>query len=214
MLEKEIPDHTKFQGHAEFAEDDESLLGNSPIVPVGIAYNDTTRNYDSTWIPIRSGMYRLNITYQSHHIFGSPFLIKTKPGAIIASESIAKGGSGNCLQNINLSCPGTSHGIVGQDSIFYIETYDLYRNRRNVGEDDWKVVLNSMRSSQYSIGRIHDFFNGTYRAAVTPMISGPNELHITLNGIHIKGSPFRMDVIHGLVKGLSSYVVDEDSSTA
>ena len=187
------------------------MIGNSPIVPVVINYNDTARNYVSTWMPVRSGMYRLNVIYQFHHIFGSPFLVKIKPGATSASESIAKGGYGNCLQNINWSCPGgTSHGMAGMDSIFYIETYDLYRNRRDVGGDDWNIVLSSLSSSQYSIGRIHDFLNGTYRAAVTPIISGPKELHITLNGVHIKGSPFRFDVTHGLVDGASSYVVDEN----
>lgn len=210
-LQKAIPVHTKFHGHAEITEDDEIMIGNSPIVPVVITYNDTARNYDSTWMPVRSGMYRLNVIYQFYHIFGSPFLVKTKPGATSASESIAKGGYGNCLQNINWSCPGsTSHGMAGMDSIFYIETYDLYRNRRDVGGDDWKIV--ELSSSQYSIGRIHDFLNGTYRAAVTPIISGPKELHITLNGVHIKGSPFRFDVTHGLVDGASSYVVDENLS--
>ena len=41
------------------------------------------------------------------------------------------------------------------------------------------------------------------------IVSGPNILHIMLNDSPIKGSPFRMDVIHGQAVGTSSYVVDE-----
>jgi hypothetical protein len=50
---------------------------------------------------------------------------------------------------------------------------------------------------------------GKYIIAVAPIISDPNILHITLNDSPIKGSPFRMDVIHGQAVGTSSYVVDE-----
>jgi len=99
--------------------------------------------------------------------------------------------------------------MAGQESSFLIRAFDLNRNKRDVGGDEWKVVLSTKRSSKYSIGRIDDLSDGKYITAVAPIISGPNILHITLNDSPIKGSPFRMDVIHGQAVGASSYVVNE-----
>ena len=206
-----IFDYTKFQGIAEIIDDDGTELGNS-LIPVIISYNATTMKYDSVWTPVRSGMYQLNVSLlrkygTRNHIFGSPFLVKTNPGATFASESIAEGGHGNCLPSFTSPCPGVYHGMAGQESSFVIRAFDLNRNKRDVGGDDWEVVLST--KSKYTIGRIDDLSDGTYRTAVAPIISGPNMLSITLNGSPIKGSPFRMDVIHGHVVGTSSYVVDE-----
>ena len=39
---------------------------------------------------------------------------------------------------------------------------------------------------------------------MTPLISGVNVLHISLNGSPLKGSPFKMDVIHGSALGSPS----------
>jgi hypothetical protein len=213
-----LPEYAKFQGTARIIEDDGETLGNY-LLPVIISYNATTRKYDSVWTPVRSGMYQLNVTLQhidgtranGSHIFGSPFLVKTSPGATFAAESIAEGGHGNCLLGITSPCPGIYHGMAGEESSFVIHAFDLNRNKRDVGGDEWKVVLRAMGSTKYSIGRIDDLHNGTYRAAVSPIIAGPNMLHITLNDLRIKGSPFRMDVIHGPVVGWSSRIVDEDN---
>ena len=213
LMKDVISDYTKFQGTSEIIEDDGTELWNS-LIPVIISYNATTRKYDSVWMPVRSGMYQLNVTLlhkdgARNHIFGSPFLVKTNPGATFASESIAEGGHGNCLPSTRSPCPGVYHGMAGQESSFVIRAFDLNRNKRDVGGDEWKVVLSTERSSKYSIGRIDDLSDGKYITAVAPIISGPNILHITLNDSPIKGSPFRMDVIHGQAVGTSSYVVDE-----
>jgi hypothetical protein len=111
-MEDVTSDHKKIQGTAETIEDDGNVL------PVIISYNATTRNYDSVWTPVRSGTYQLNVTLLNQdgtrsHIFGSPFLVKTNPGATFASESIAEGGHGNCLPSITSPCPGVYHGMAG-----------------------------------------------------------------------------------------------------
>ena len=44
-------------------------------------------------------------------------------------------------------------------------------------------------STDYNAGRIEtNYGNGTYTATVTPLISGVNDLHISLNGSPLKGS--------------------------
>jgi len=132
------------------------------------------------------------------HIYGSPFLVETSPAATFASESIASGS-------------GLYHGMTGESSTFTIEAFDQFRNRRDSGGDDWSIVVKSSSSrsaTDYNLGSIHiDHGNGTYTASVTPSVSGINDLHITLNKSPLKGSPFRMNVVHGQVVGSSSYVL-------
>jgi hypothetical protein len=144
------------------------------LIPVIISYNATTRKYDSVWTPVRSGMYQLNVTLlhkdgARNHIFGPPFLAKTNPGATFASESIAEGGHENCLPSTRSPCPGVYHGMAGQESSFVIRAFDFNRNKRDVGGDEWKVVLSTERSSKYSIGRIDDLSDGKYITAVAPI---------------------------------------------
>lgn len=199
---------TNYEASAELIIDTGVGFGNKNI-PVIVTYNSKTWNYDALWTPRRSGIYQLNVTLNridgtntnEYHIFGSPFLVKTIPAATFAPESIAEGGNGNCP--VELSCPGMYYGTVGQESTFSIYSFDLNRNARGEGGDDWRIVLTSMSSIEYNPGRIVDFFNGTYKATVTPLTSGPCDLHVTLNDTYIKGSPFRMDVIHGPVSGES-----------
>ena len=82
---------------------------------------------------------------------------------------------------------------------------------RDAGGDDWKVVVSSsLGLTDYHSGSVEDHGNGTYTATVTPLVSGPNDLSISLDGSPLKASPFRMDVVHGQVVGVSSYVVQEE----
>lgn len=204
-------------GSAELVDDTELGLGNSRI-PVTILYNSSTFQYVSSWTPGRSGIYRLNVTLlhrtqgtdmDESHIFGSPFLVSTSPGITSAPESIAEGGHGHCPPWVE-SCPGIYHGMVGKKSSFFIKSFDRYRNARESGGDNWKVVLVSTSSADYYSGRVIDGSNGTYSVVVTPFTSGPNDLHVTLDDAAIAGSPFRMDVVHGHVSGAASFVINEE----
>jgi hypothetical protein len=202
---------------AEVIDDNELGLGNS-MVPVIISYNSRTAQYDSSWTPERSGIYRLNVTLfhteytemDENHIFGSPFLVQTNPAATFAPESIAEGGLGPCPRWVDPPCLDMYYGMVGEESSFFIKSLDRYRNARDSGGDNWKVVLVSMSSPEYNTGTVVDYANGTFRALVTPLTSGPNDLHVTLDDIAIKGSPFRMNVVHGNVSGPASFSLNEE----
>ena len=207
----------RFIASAELIDDTELGLGNS-LVPVIISYNSTTLWYDSSWTPQSSGIYLLNVTLHNtegtdmhdYHIFGSPFIVSTRPDATFAPESIADWGHGHCPLGVESPCLGVYHGMVGEESSFLIKSYDRFRNARVAGGDNWKVVLVSLSSTDYDFGSVLDFSNGTFRAAVTPLTSGPNDLHVTLDDIAIKGSPFRMNVVHGNVSGSDSFVLNEE----
>lgn len=152
------------------------------FVPVTIFYNDTTRTYEASYTPVTSGLYLLNVTIDSQHIFGSPFTVDVQPGATFAPQSLAYG--------------GYDHGMAGKNSTFFIDSYDSHRNKRNVGGDEWSVTVSSVNDySDYHYGSVNDFGNGTYAISVMPIRSGLNELQVKLNGSHIKGSPFKMEVV-------------------
>jgi len=127
--------------------------------------------------------------------------VDTSPATTFASESVASGS-------------GLYSGMAGESSSFTIEAFDIYRNRRDIGGDDWSIVVKSSSShsaTDYNLGEVDiDHGNGTYSASVTPLISGINDLHITLNKSPLKGSPFQMNVVHGQVVGSSSYVLYEE----
>ena len=60
------------------------------------------------------------------------------------------------------SCSSLNHGIAGEPSSFTIQAFDAFANMRNVGGDEWDIVV--VVTSAYG--------NGTYTATVTPLISG------------------------------------------
>ena len=188
-----------FQATALINNEEGTGYGNS-FIPVLISYNDH-KTLDAVYTPTRSGAYQLNVTLDGSHIYGSPFLVETSPAATFASESVALGS-------------GLYNGMAGESSTFTIEAFDAYRNRRDSGGDDWSIVVKSTSShsaTDYNLGKVDsDHGNGTYSASVTPLISGINDLHISLNKSPLKGSPFRMNVVHGQVVGSSSFIVNEE----
>ncbi|KAL7553689.1 hypothetical protein ACHAWF_017014 [Thalassiosira exigua] len=196
----------RFRATAELVGDGGSGLGNS-LIPVSISYEKTP--LEASYVPRIAGEYQLNITFgDGDHIFGSPFMVQVKPGSAFAPESIAFGGYGHCLSS-TVPCSGIYNGMAGKSSNFTIQAYDLNRNKRVAGGDEWDVVAShSLTSKDYHIGSFEDHLNGTYTVSVTPTLSGPNDLTISLASSNIRGSPFRMKVVHGPVHGRSSFVVE------
>ncbi|KAL7455889.1 hypothetical protein ACHAXS_000371, partial [Conticribra weissflogii] len=181
----------------------------SLVVPVKIEYNKKTRIFVGSYVPTISGLYQLNVVLEGQHIFGSPFMVNTQPSNTFAPNSVAYGGSGFCLPLITTPCIGLEYGMAGRNSSFFIESYDKHGNRKEIGGDNWIVtVASSIDRYDYHSGSIVDLGNGTYSVLVAPQISGPNLLSITLNGVHIRHSPFRMQVMHNHVSGPSSFIVD------
>ena len=167
---------------------------------VDVSYDATSRTFLAAYTPTRSGHYELNITHEangnSRHILGGPFALDVLPGNTFAQESIAFG-------------PGLQHGMAGETAMATIQSFDANRNMRGVGGDDWEVMVSSALTNDYQYGTTLDHGNDTYSLHVVPLISGPNDLSIMLDGSHIRGSPFRMDIVHGAVDGSSSFVINE-----
>ncbi|KAL7444122.1 hypothetical protein ACHAXM_009872 [Skeletonema potamos] len=168
---------------------------------VHVTYDASSRTFLAAYMPRKSGHYHLNITYEANdnsmHIYGSPFALNVLPGATFAQESIAFG-------------PGLHHGIAGDAVTATILAFDANGNKRGVGSDAWEVTVKSLlANNDYEYGTTLDHGNGTYTLNVVPLVAGPNDLSIMLEGSHIRGSPFRMHVVHNSVHGSSSFVINE-----
>lgn len=172
-------------------------------VSVDVTYDATSRYFLCTYLPRTSGRYQLNIYHEakgnSMHIRGSPFALHVLPGDTFAQESTAFGS-------------GLHNGVAGNDGIATIQAFDANRNMRTVGGDYWDIIVRSVLTNDYQYGTTFDHGNGTYSLQVVPVVAGPNDLSIMLDGSHIRGSPFRMNVVHNIVDGPSSFVVNEEVS--
>ena len=178
----------------------------SEQVPIEFVYDRHDHTYVGNFVPTISGVWQVNITLSSEsllgstgsglgsdHIVGSPFMVQTSPGVTFAQESYAHG-------------IGLQHGIAGVTSTFVIEARDVHRNVcESDGSDDWDVVLRD-EDAEYEIGSVEHEGDGRYQATVVPKIAGTSYLSITLNGVHLKGSPFEMIVAHGDLDGGASDV--------
>jgi len=167
---------------------------------VDITYDASSRTFVTAYTPKLSGHYHLDVTYEANgnsmHISGSPFSLTVLPGDTFAQESTAFGYA-------------LHHGIAGDDETATIQAFDANGNRRDVGGDDWEVTVTSVLTNDYQYGTTLDHGNGTYTLHVVPLVAGPNDLSIRLDGSHIRGSPFRMNVVHNEVDSSSSFVINE-----
>jgi len=179
----------------------------SEQVAIDFVFNRKDHTYEATFVPTISGTWQVGVTLTTEsllgsidrggdHIDGSPFIVQTFPDVTFAQESYAHG-------------TGIHHGVAGVVSNFSIQARDAHRNIRNnnVGADEWAVVLRDEDSDYYIVGSVQHEEDGRYRASVIPKIAGKSSLSVTLNGVHIKGSPFEMTVAHGDLDGGASNVV-------
>lgn len=168
---------------------------------IDISYNVESGTFIAAYTPRRSGTYQLNIYHKvngnSIHIRGSPFALEVLPGETFAQESIAFG-------------PVLDNAVAGEDFVATIQSFDANSNMRNVGGDNWEVIVTSvLTNNKYQYGTTFDHGNGTYSLHIVPVIAGPNDLSIMMDDQHIRGSPFRLNVVHNTADGSSSFVLND-----
>ena len=175
-------------------------------VAVDFVSNRHDHTYEATFFPTISGTWQVNVTFATEtllgsndrwgdHIAGSPFMVQTSPDATFAQESYAT---------------VIHHGVAGVASTFYIHARDAHRNTCNNDDgayDEWAVILRDESSEDFVVGSVQYKEDGRYRASFVPKRAGKSSLSVTLNGMHIKGSPFDVLVAHGDLDGGASIVV-------
>lgn len=175
-------------------------------VAVDFVSNRHDHTYEATFFPTISGTWQVNVTFATEtllgsndrwgdHIAGSPFMVQTSPDATFAQESYAT---------------VIHHGVAGVASTFYIHARDAHRNtcKNDDGAyDEWAVILRDEASEDFVVGSVQYEKDGRYRASFVPKRAGKSSLSVTLNGMHIQGTPFDVLVAHGDLDGGASIVV-------
>lgn len=151
-------------------------------------------NADGTYLAFyvlsRAGKYKLNICLNDeHHIFGSPFEIEILPTTTVANKCAVEG---DAVVAVTAKTAQT----------FTIIAHDCYGNQKQRGGDPFEVGL--MGPAQ--LKRLQDNLDGTYTCEIEAL--SPNHVNyvsaasllilVTLNGKHIKGSPFKPSILESV----------------
>jgi len=202
--DNELTGRDGFVGVATLADNQGGGVG-SEQVQIEFAYDRLDHTYMGNFVPTISGTWHVDVTLSAEsllgssgrgakHIVGSPFVVQTSPDVAFAQESYAHGA-------------GLHHGVAGVASIFFIEAQDAHRNVCSDSAGEWTVVLRDEGSAEHEVGSAQHEGGGRYRATIVPKVAGKSTLSVTLSGVHIKGSPFEMTVVHGGLDGGASDVM-------
>ena len=132
------------------------------------------------------GWVTLHVTLDGFHVLHSPARLEIAASAATAGRCYAFGAG-----------LGSSGAIaLGALSHFTIVACDVTGVRRCVGGDPFRVVIVPRKSAHHLSLRVklHDGGSGAYTVSWTPPFSGGYEVFITLRGLPIFGSPFRVSV--------------------
>ena len=135
------------------------------------------------------GPLTLFVTLDGRNVIGSPAQLEVTASAATAGRCYAFG-------------PGLgSKGPIalGTTARFTIVSCDVTGTRRRVGGDPFKVVISPRQSAHHLALRVKiaDGTNGAYAVSWSPPFSGGYLISITLRGLPIFGSPFKVNVTGG-----------------
>jgi hypothetical protein len=150
------------------------------IIPGQSCYNGLISGY---YIVKNATEYRLKITYQTHHIQGSPFSFHCLPGPLYVP---------NCVASSNLE-----EAIAGQLVYFTVTSVDFWGNNITtcgIPISYWKISLTGASTSS---GWVDSCTNGTYHCDYSVTVAGGYNMVVSLNGQNIQGSPFQVKIAPG-----------------
>ncbi|CEF63050.1 Jitterbug [Strongyloides ratti] len=127
-----------------------------------------TSSFTATFSPNEVGEWKIGIFYNYEHIHGSPF-------------------SCNVFDPNAVDVYGLDVGLVGQELKFTINT-----KKAGNGKIDLDVIRYG-KSIPYHL-ESDNYHEGIYKANFTPDGSGQYKIHIMLNGVEIRGSPYVLDI--------------------
>jgi len=111
------------------------------------------------------------------------------PGLAFAPECIASG-------------TGLLSGIGGsKPNSFFIKAKDRFGNFKSTGGDNFRVVVQGTKTF---VGTVKDNTNGSYSIMYAVTDGGSYQISITLNGLHIAGSPYKVFIVSGGTDGTLS----------
>eukprot|EP00741_Cyanophora_paradoxa_P022851 tig00021521_g22071.t1 len=140
--------------------------------------------------PTRAGRYVLSIACGGAHVAGSPVDVRVFPGLLDGPHSqvaVAAGPAG---------------GVAGQGALLAILARDAYSNLRSGGADELdfevKIVKGDAPPPEHTL---RDMGEGGYALEFKPTVAGNVEVHVSVAGVALSGSPVIWPVTPGPLFG-------------
>lgn len=155
--------------------DDFQVTITGPDSPKCYIKDNANGTYDCSYVPKAPGEYTVDIKLRGEPIKNSPY----GPVHITGPDH----------HNTVASGPGVEGGRAGPAVPFRIESRDKNNNPVKTGNDPFKVTVKGPNGQNVPVN-LHDNLNGTYDGSYPATQPGQYEVAVTLNGEHIKDSPF------------------------
>jgi hypothetical protein len=146
---------------------------NAPAVQV-VKTNDKGR-YAVQFTPTYAGEYTVAISVFGEHIHESPFALIVAPAEAHAFHSKAFGA-------------GLARALCADEATFIVAAHDRFGNQLWTGGDDVRASLQQGSSATTCL--VRDNNDGLYGVGYVNVGKGCHDLHVSINGIAIQGSPF------------------------
>ena len=124
--------------------------------------------------------------------------------SMIISLTCVFGGNGHPLFS-TCNAGYLPHAIVGKQRTVKVVTMDMKGKVLHKGGEEVEAKLMQKGSQGPPVtGKTIDHGDGTYSVSVTPQTVGEHELHVTLAGSNVKGSPFQYSVANPRTKAYTA----------
>jgi filamin len=155
---------------------------NGSDVPVDIVDNDDG-TYGCKYTPNEPGRHKLRVG------------LKGKP--ILSNHAIPVDKSKTDASCSTASGPGIEPGnLIDEKTHFTIQARNRIGDPMKTGGDQFKVTVQGPHDSIVD-NQLTDNSDGTYKVEYEPTVPGDHKIEVSLNGVHIVGSPFNVVVERG-----------------
>ena len=165
-------------------------------VDIATVLDDGNGIYTARFTPRFKGIYHVAISLNDNvPVAASPYTITVQSGAASSRTLV----SGNAIAT----------AYTGVVNSFDISAYDENGNSLETGGMARALWLEPPSGGANIIGTCVDLLNGRYQGQYVPMELGTHQLHITVNGFPVYGTPFPVNVLPGPTSGARCAVTGE-----
>ena len=135
--------------------------------------------YSGEYTVTRSAQYVMSLTFSGVHVQHSPFNVSVQPLGVDPN-------------NVDVLGLGISKAQVGEIASFEVATRDHFGNHITQGGSAFNMSLSNQAAAL--VPSVYDSNDGTYLGFYIPRASGEYNLTLLLNSVHLRGSPFTVEV--------------------
>ena len=150
-----------------------------------------SKGFVAKYTVTKASIYKLTIKNAGTNIPGSPWILRVVPAEVVTAKCFVEG-------------PKTKTMSAGQGKEFVLQTVDAFGNKITTGAKAFQWTVSGSVSSR---GVAIDRFDGTYAVQIgASNFVGKYQLNVTRAGVHVKDSPFVINVVPGDLDAKASSV--------